>query len=649
MNLTIVIPYYNEKEALKRLIKTIPQELQIIVVNDQSEIPPEVSGDNVRLLNLKNKGYFSGAVNAGIKACNNDVLILNQDTRLVGTGALDLLADNSDKYAMIGERISGNHPAWSNGYIHGTYMFMRRDAIEKVGLLDTKYYPLWGSTCEWQLRACRKNFKVLPVHEIPGFLHDRNGGMGNSIQSLLKKEPGKRDILIRTPPLISVIAPSYRHGEYAQDLINSLIGGNTSLGYMEGQTLQSFEIIIADDCSDDGSYERMKDLADPWKGIHIIQTKENGGTSVACNTAIRAAKASVIARIDGDDMRESDSLELMYDTLVENPKSFIYDDVILFTNGKRLENIWRIKEYGFDELIKKNRVHAGIMFKKKAWAEVGGYPEEMRYGRDDWAFNVGMEIKGYCGVHSHSTGYLYRRDGQNRTLRNTTPQWRSQFAEQLKKLYPDVYRGERPMGCCGNRNRIPVTRAGASPTAQGGTYSMPTNNPGATGTVILEYQGANYGNETYIGPITMTPYIFSVKKNRRRVDERDLHFVSMQGQGLGLLDLRMPGGKPLFTRVMPAPPKPAPAPEVEVEEIKVEVLVSNQPEPEEVVSFEMISQEEVIHEDLTAISGIGPATAKKLNNAGIYSVADFLNTDNSKLMDILGWSQSKLDKAFDSL
>lgn len=635
MDLTIVIPYYNEKNALQRLLKTIPENFKTIVVNDISDVPPEVSRHpNVELLNLNKKGYFSGAVNTGIRSCRSDVLVLNQDVRFEGTQAFDLIANHSEEYAMIGERIQGHHPAWPNGYIHGTFMFMRRDAIDTVGLLDEQYYPLWGSTCEWQLRACRKDYKVLPVQHIPGFTHDRSGGIGNSIQQLLRKEPKNRSLLIRTPPLISVIVPSYRHGQYAEDLINSLMGGKSCLGQMEGQTLQSFELIIADDCSDDGSYELLKEFDNPWKGIRVVQTDKNGGTSIACNRAIKEAKAKIIARIDGDDMRESTSLEAMYEKLRTNMHSFVYDNVILFTNGQRVPKAWKMpKIYDFDELIMKNKVHAGIMFPKKAWAEVGGYPENMIHGRDDWAFNVALEVKGYCGVHSESTGYLYRREGQNRTLRNTTPNWRASFAAQLKELFPEIYEGVRPMGCCGNRASTPRT-----PTSgrRGGTYSMPTSKtPGASGSSILEYQGSNYGNETYIGPFTGAPYIFSVKKNRRRVDNRDLHQVSLSGKRLGLLDLLQTGGKPLFVAV-PTTPK---------EEVKplVEAVVE---ETEETVEPEVVEEPSF---DFTAISGIGKATALKLETSGVHTLEDLVDMDTPTLAEVLNCAESRAAKILDNI
>src|SRR4030067_1146377 len=93
---------------------------------------------------------------------------------------LDQLDGLSKTYGIVGEGVF-DHPAWERGYVQGTYMYIRRDVIDKVGLLNARDYPLWGSTCEYQLRAARQGFLVIPLRNIPGFEHHREGGMGKSI------------------------------------------------------------------------------------------------------------------------------------------------------------------------------------------------------------------------------------------------------------------------------------------------------------------------------------------------------------------------------------------------------------------------------------------------------------------------------------
>lgn len=129
---------------MKRCLDCIPDTLPVVVVDDLSDVPFSSYRANVTVLRLDKKGYFAGAVNAGISATRTDVLILNQDVTLTGTAWLDLLAEKRSHYAMIGERITGDHPSFPHGYIHGTFLFLRRDAIESVGLLNGVGLPLVG-------------------------------------------------------------------------------------------------------------------------------------------------------------------------------------------------------------------------------------------------------------------------------------------------------------------------------------------------------------------------------------------------------------------------------------------------------------------------------------------------------------------------
>jgi GT2 family glycosyltransferase len=191
MNLTIVIPFFNGHAYLTELLESLPIDIPVIIVDDQSDVPVEALVEYrtapTRIVRPKTKRYFSGAVNVGISECNTDVLVLNQDTWFSGRDWLKVIEDNSDEYDMIGERIRGSHPAHPDGYIHGTFMWMSRVAINEVGLLNEDLYPLWGSTCEWQLRLCRRDFKPLILDTIPDFHHVRPDGVsvGDSIVTVI--------------------------------------------------------------------------------------------------------------------------------------------------------------------------------------------------------------------------------------------------------------------------------------------------------------------------------------------------------------------------------------------------------------------------------------------------------------------------------
>lgn len=579
MSFTIVVPFFNGHQYLSDLLASIPDGIQVIIVDDQSDGLPNVGRPNTQVLRLQEKGYFTGAVNAGIEACKNDVLVLNQDTYFTGDSWLNFIKQKKKKYALFGEQ-AGSHPAWPKRYIHGTFMYIRRDVIRKIGSLDAVNYPHWGSTCEYQLRACRNGFKALPVEAIPDFVHLRSERehFGSATKQVLAS--GKKGLLIRTPPQISVIIACYNHGKYLQDTVNSLIGGRTSLGKTKGQTRQDFEIIIVDDGSEDNSLEIIEKLADPWKGIHYVY-QHNRGSAVAANTGIEASHARsghFIAPLDADDMMEPERLDRMVQTYLANPHSVVYDNIRYFAHGQKGLVNWETGErydvldlggYDFERVLYKNTLHKGLLYPKVAWEEAGGYPAMMNKGREDWAFNVALGINGWCGINTGEFEYLYRREGQNRTLRNTTPRWRAIFLSQLKQLFPNIYAGERPMGCCGggSKNKAKNVKPKAAKT--------PAPLPGAkAGMVLLEYNGKNFGDETWRGPATKAIYVLGGVTRQQYVDVEDAGSRNNSESMLGWQEK----DKWVFNLVKPPKPKPKPKDEIiepkilDPREMKIKVL-----------------------------------------------------------------------------
>lgn len=571
-NLTVIIPYFNGGKAIDRLLKSLPKHLPIIIVDDLSDSPLTIEkdkypGSNITVIERSRKGYFAGAVNAGIQHCSTDVLVLNQDVWFNDTTWCAIIDQYRDRYAMIGEKVKGDHPTFGSfGYIHGTFMFLRRDAIEEVGLLNEKDYPLWGNTAEWQLRAARKGFDILPLDKIEGFFHDRPPyeSFGSSIKELLEKEPQNKRLLIRTPPLISIIVPCYNYGIYIKDCINSLIGGNSSLGEMKPQTLQSFEVVIVDDASTDDSWQKIQEVTDSRMGIRSYHLEKNMGTAKVLNYAIERAVGKYITFLSADDMREYDSLEKLVQACEDNPHSFAYDDMWLFHSRLRIKK-WDMEDYDFESLLYKNQVHAGIVFSKEAWHEAGGYPAIMNDGREDWAFNIALGLKGWCGVHVRNYGYLYRREGQNRTETNTSAYHLDYFRDKVKSIFPKIYEGQRPMSCCGrggNNASKNVAEKRSALTVLSENGNRMADSVGQVGMEKLQYNGKQ-SSATWHGDVTYGTYIFGIDKKTCWVDKRD---VGSKEDKKGFLSKKDSSGNYLFSLV--STPKREEVKEVAKEETK---------------------------------------------------------------------------------
>ena len=107
--------------------------------------------------------------------------------------------------------------------------------------------------------------------------------------------------------LISVIIPIYNVEKYLKECIDSVIA----------QTYKNIEIILVDDGATDQSGEICDQYAVKDQRIKVIH-KVNGGLSDARNAGIDAAIGRYYSFIDGDDFIESDMLETLYCSIVQN-------------------------------------------------------------------------------------------------------------------------------------------------------------------------------------------------------------------------------------------------------------------------------------------------------------------------------------------
>ncbi len=124
---------------------------------------------------------------------------------------------------------------------------------------------------------------------------------------------------------ISIIVPVYNCIDYLEACVLSITS----------QSHKNIEIILVNDGSSDGSYERCKKYAENDPRI-IVLDKENGGVSSARNAGIKAASGDYIAFVDADDSADNDLCLKMLEKAISGnfPIVFCGYDFIIEKTGK---------------------------------------------------------------------------------------------------------------------------------------------------------------------------------------------------------------------------------------------------------------------------------------------------------------------------
>lgn len=145
---------------------------------------------------------------------------------------------------------------------------------------------------------------------------------------------------------LSIIIPVYNTEEYLAECLDSVFD----------QKIRSFEVIIINDGSTDGSVDIIKGYEKKHSGIIRIIEQENAGLSAARNAGLGIARGKYVYFMDSDDYLFPNSLCIVQD-LVERQNL----DVLFFS----FENICErslINQYGHMAMgQKRNMLDTGIM------------------------------------------------------------------------------------------------------------------------------------------------------------------------------------------------------------------------------------------------------------------------------------------------
>lgn len=238
-------------------------------------------------------------------------------------------------------------------------------------------------------------------------------------------------------PSVSVIVPCYNSGRFLDQLLSSLAA----------QTFRAFEVIVVDDGSSEA--ETLAKLAELPTEIRVVR-QPNAGLAAARNTGFRNARANMVLPLDCDDMLEPSYLAETAGALRAAPA----DVGFVFTHMQlcgALEGSFSTKFDRFDQLFV-NRLPYCMLFRKSAWAAVGGYDETMRDGSEDWEFNIRLAQANFCGLEIAKPLFVYavRPEGMllSKTARLQGTMWR-----RIRRKHRDLYQPSMLVGLWRKENR----------------------------------------------------------------------------------------------------------------------------------------------------------------------------------------------------
>ena len=182
---------------------------------------------------------------------------------------------------------------------------------------------------------------------------------------LIRKHEGT---MFRQSPehaLVSIIMPVWNRESVVGEAIESI----------QSQTLQNWELLIADDGSTDKTISVLEGYAKEDKRIKVIKL-DHGGVCAARNAAIRSAGGDWIAFLDSDNTWTPYFLSTMIGEMTENGNLAAYGCVELKDGRKSL---YRTNEIDMKNLSMGNFIDLNVLIvEKKLLESVGYFDEELR-------------------------------------------------------------------------------------------------------------------------------------------------------------------------------------------------------------------------------------------------------------------------------
>lgn len=174
----------------------------------------------------------------------------------------------------------------------------------------------------------------------------------------------------------SIVTPSYNQAEFVEATMESVLG----------QTYRSFEYIVVDGGSTDGTQEILHEFND---AIDKLIIEPDDGQADAINKGFKYASGEILAYLNSDDYYFKNTLALVEEYFKEHPEvDMIYGDCV-FTdeNGQFIRYFSEISDFDADRLLNfsDHIMQPAAFWRKSVFEKYGPFNIDFHYGFD-WAF-----------------------------------------------------------------------------------------------------------------------------------------------------------------------------------------------------------------------------------------------------------------------
>lgn len=211
--------------------------------------------------------------------------------------------------------------------------------------------------------------------------------------------------------MISIIIPTFNRASFLQEAIHSVFNQDYFCGREPRKT---FELIIVDDGSTDGTGKIVEDFGD--RLLYIRQ--RHRGVSAARNAGLDLVRGEYIAFLDSDDLWKAQKLSVQMSLMETLPRTQLcYTDEIWMRKGVFVNPKNRHRKYSgwiFDKVLPLCLLSlSSALFRRRVFEEIGRFDEDLPACED---YDLGIRLAHRYPIHFIDRALIIKRGGHGDQL-----------------------------------------------------------------------------------------------------------------------------------------------------------------------------------------------------------------------------------------